>query len=79
MSVKKEVPFSVILPKEVRTAIRAEAKRQDVPSSHLVRKILVAWFDFNRLNKGNLTNGEESQEGKTGQKDGQEKIEEVKT
>lgn len=79
MSVKKEVPFSVILPREVRSAIRAEAKRQDINSSQLVRKILVAWFDFNRLNKGNLTNGEESQEGKTGKEVGEEKVQEVKT
>lgn len=72
---KGDVPFSVKLPKEVRVALRGAAKRNDLTSSQLVRKILVAWFDFHKLNKGDLTNGEESQEGK---EDGPKKVGEEK-
>lgn len=79
MTVRKkgEVPFSVILPKEVKIALKAEAKRRDLNASQLVRQIIVAWFDFHKLNKGRLTNGEESQEVQAGKEVGEEKVQEV--
>lgn len=47
-------PTSMHIPLETHALLKKEATRQDLTVSQLLRRIIQAWFDFQKKNKGDL-------------------------
>lgn len=47
-------PTSMVIPMTIHRALKAEATKQDLTVSQLLRRIIQAWFDFQSKNRGDL-------------------------